>query len=260
MKLSIIKQNGQRVLTTAQLAESYGTDSKVVSKNFTNNKGRYVEGKHFLRLEGDELRAFRKIYELPSNINGLYLWTEKGAWLHAKSLNTDQAWDAYEMLVDEYYKVIELSPKPMSPSELALLQAQNIVTLEKQMNEQGEKLDNIVSILSLDNNDWRNSVNRIINAIVMKLGGGQYYREIRNESYQLLESRGACNLDIRLENRHSKMALRGSSKTAINKVTKLDVIAEDKKLISVYITVIKELAVKYQLNLAKYHLTETAGV
>ncbi|MGE7841394.1 ORF6C domain-containing protein [Lysinibacillus sp. NPDC093712] len=37
----------------------------------------------------------------------LYLWTEKGAWLHAKSLNTDEAWDAYEILVDEYYTVKE---------------------------------------------------------------------------------------------------------------------------------------------------------
>ena len=148
----------------------------------------------------------------------------------------------------------------VSSAELIAMIAQQGLEQERRITVVEEKQDNIVSILSMDVKDWRNQANRIINAIVMKLGGGEYYREVRNESYQLLESRGACNLDIRLENRHSKMALRGSSKTAINKVTKLDVIAEDKKLISVYITVIKELAVKYQLNLAKYQLTETAGV
>ena len=30
----------------------------------------------------------------------LYLWTEKGALLHAKSLNTDKAWEVYDYLVD----------------------------------------------------------------------------------------------------------------------------------------------------------------
>lgn len=146
--------------------------------------------------------------------------------------------------------------KPKTPAELALLQAQNIVALEQKVNKQGEQLDNITGILALTNNDWRNKVNAILNGIAMKLGGGQYYSEIRNESYQLLEDRAGCSLTIRLNNRKAKMALRGSSKTAINKTTALEIIAEDKKLIAVYITVVKELAVKYQLNIAKHHLEE----
>lgn len=146
-------------------------------------------------------------------------------------------------------------PQPMSQAELALLQAQNMVNLERRVEAQEEKLDNITNILSLSTNDWRNDVNKIINAIAGKLGGGQYYKEIRKESYDLLERRAACSLDRRIQNRKSKMALRGQSKSAISKLNALDVIAEDKKLVSVYITVIKELAVKYQLNLSDYHLT-----
>lgn len=149
---------------------------------------------------------------------------------------------------------------PKTQAELIAMLAQHNVEQERRITVVEEKQDNIVSILSLNIRDWRNEVNRIINAIAMKLGGGEYYSEIRNESYELLESRAACNLDIRLQNRRSKMALRGLSHSAIGKVSKLDVIEEDKKLISVYITVIKELAVKYQLNLSKYQLTETAGV
>lgn len=37
----------------------------------------------------------------------LYLWTEKGALLHAKSLNTDKAWEVYDYLVDFYFRVKE---------------------------------------------------------------------------------------------------------------------------------------------------------
>lgn len=87
-ELQITEYKNIRVLTTQQIAEAYGTDSKTISYNFNHNKERYIDGKHFICLSGDELRAFREIHDLPNNLNKLYLWTEKGAFLHAKSLNT----------------------------------------------------------------------------------------------------------------------------------------------------------------------------
>ncbi|QPA60652.1 ORF6C domain-containing protein [Lysinibacillus sphaericus] len=122
-QLQIIVHDNRRVLTTSQIAESYGTDEKLVQQNFSNNKGRYKEGKHFFLLQGSELKTFKDQFEnlglVKKNASSLYLWTEKGAWLHAKSLNTDKAWDSYEMLVDEYYKVIEQTNQ-QDPIELAL--------------------------------------------------------------------------------------------------------------------------------------------
>lgn len=41
----------------------------------------------------------------------LYLWTEKGALLHAKSLNTDRAWEVYDYLVDFYFRAKETEKK-----------------------------------------------------------------------------------------------------------------------------------------------------
>ncbi|OZB90051.1 phage antirepressor KilAC domain-containing protein [Paenibacillus sp. XY044] len=102
----------QRVLTSHQLAEAYGTDNKSISNNFNNNKDRYKRDKHFYVLQGAELKSFKSKSEnlgIAVNANIVYLWTEKGAWMHAKSLNTDQAWEAYEMLVDEYYRVKEVT-------------------------------------------------------------------------------------------------------------------------------------------------------
>ena len=58
-KITPIEQEGQRVLTTAQLAEAYGTDSKVITKNFNRNITRYIESKHFYCLKGDALREFK---------------------------------------------------------------------------------------------------------------------------------------------------------------------------------------------------------
>jgi ribosomal protein L17 len=109
-KLTVVEQNGIRVLTTNQLAEAYGTDVERIQVNFNRNKDRYKETKHFIQLQGEELREFKASYQIDNQLKfapSIYLWTEKGAWLHAKSLNTDEAWEAYELLVDDYYTVKE---------------------------------------------------------------------------------------------------------------------------------------------------------
>ena len=97
--LQPIENNNQRVLTTAQIAEQYETDSSVIQKNFARNKERYIEGKHYYCLTGESLKEFFANVNLSgtnqSKVRTLYLWTEKGALLHAKSLNTDKAWQAY---------------------------------------------------------------------------------------------------------------------------------------------------------------------
>lgn len=128
--LTIIEYKNVRVLTTQQIAEAYGTDAKVVSYNFNHNKDRYIEGKHYICLTGDELRAFRENHDLPSNLNKLYLWTEKGAFLHAKSLNTDKAWEVYDRLVDEYFEKPKL-PSWTMDDKIQILAQGNIELKEK---------------------------------------------------------------------------------------------------------------------------------
>lgn len=105
-ELKITEYKNVRVLTTQQIAEVYEAEDRRIVDNFNRNKSRYQEGKHFICLTGDELRKFRAEtqIEVLQNANRFYLWTEKGAFLHAKSLNTDKAWEAYSNLIDGYYK------------------------------------------------------------------------------------------------------------------------------------------------------------
>lgn len=105
--LQIIEHQNQRVLLTSQLAESYGTDRRVISNNYTRNKERYIEGKHYYLLKGDDLKGFKGCHQIDESLKStsiLYLWTERGAFLHAKSLNTDKAWEVYDSLVEHYFK------------------------------------------------------------------------------------------------------------------------------------------------------------
>lgn len=89
------------------LAECYNTDEKIIQQNFTRNESRFVEGKHYIKLQGAELKEFKTnlLNEEPSllRVNCLYLWTKQGAARHAKMLTTDEAWAVYEELEENYF-------------------------------------------------------------------------------------------------------------------------------------------------------------
>lgn len=113
--LQVLETKGIRVLTTKQIADAYQVAEKLVRRNFENNKDRYEEGKHYIWLTGEELKGFLQTQNLrlqnQSKVRHLYLWTEKGALLHAKSINTDKAWEVYDYLVDHYFRSEEIIRK-----------------------------------------------------------------------------------------------------------------------------------------------------
>ena len=150
--LQVVETNNQRVLTTAQIAEQYETDTRIISNNFNRNEKRYVEGKHYYCLTGDVLREFKANHQfddLRPNTNKFYLWTEKGALMLAKSLNTDKAWQAYECLVDTYFSVREQGQLPQRPDRTKALEVKEM-NARVRMSNQFLKLANAETTLSKD--------------------------------------------------------------------------------------------------------------
>jgi hypothetical protein len=102
---------GARVITTELLAKEFGATEKNLHDNFGNNSSRFAEGVHFFRVSGGELRALKNspdfIGVVKPNTPSLILWTERGVFRHAKALETDEAWQAYERLEDVYFAVRE---------------------------------------------------------------------------------------------------------------------------------------------------------
>ena len=109
-ELQIVEYKGTRILTTAQSAEFLGTDVQLIVNNFNRNKGHYTLGEDYFALEGKEKTEFLK--NLPQNDLGskhakiLYLWTEFGVMLHVKSINTDEAWRAYKIMLRDYFRLV----------------------------------------------------------------------------------------------------------------------------------------------------------
>lgn len=111
-KLIPIEWNSQRIMTTKLVAECYETEERRISENFNRNKERFIEGKHYIKLEGSKLKEFKNQYAssalVSSKTSVLYLWTDKGLLRHAKILDNDKAWEVYEMLEDTYFKTQDI--------------------------------------------------------------------------------------------------------------------------------------------------------
>ncbi|WP_109393641.1 ORF6N domain-containing protein [Proteus terrae] len=122
----------QKVITTESLAVGYGADVKNIQDNFTNNKERFVEGKHYFKLEGNELQEFKSYPDNFGLVNKFarhaYLWTERGASRHAKMLETDQAWDYFELLEETYFTSRKNSGLPVNYIEAL----ENLLQSEKE--------------------------------------------------------------------------------------------------------------------------------
>lgn len=273
-----IQWKGQKVITTAQLAEVYETDVNNVQNNFNRNQERFEEKKHYFLLKGEELKVFKSQVtnsDLPivdKFASQFYLWTHRGASRHCKILDTEKAWEQFDNLEEAYF-----NPQPsinmddLDPdTQLMNLLVRNISKQEleqkrqreeqKRQAEKLEQLDNridaIKEVVSLRPNAWRKDTANIINKMALKAGGYDHIKLIRDESYRILEERMHVVLNIRLTNKKKTMALNNVCKSKLDKLNILDVIADDPKLIEGYISVIKDMAIKYGIADAEDILNE----
>ncbi|EAV3692773.1 ORF6N domain-containing protein [Salmonella enterica] len=104
--LSPITHNQIPVITTELLAQLYGTTAHSITKNHRSNADRFILGKHYYKIVGEELATLRITFgdlQISPKTRSLILWTERGAARHAKMLETDQAWEVFEKLEDCYF-------------------------------------------------------------------------------------------------------------------------------------------------------------
>jgi len=228
--LKVIERKNVRVLTTVQVAELFGTETKVISYNFNYNKERYQEGLHYTVLSGEERKEFlfnnMEIHDGLKHAKFIYLWTEKGAFLHAKSLNTDKAWNAYSQLVDDYFKKVEEAKQPQTTQpDLSGLspQLQFMISMEQKHNALEAKLNMYETkqtsveeaVESLTDNMLATPDSTKVVATIneyarwTRLG----HNEIYNNIYTILKSKHGIDVKQRVENEREKIQTAYINKT-----------------------------------------------
>lgn len=232
-------QNGQAVTSSKRLAENFGKrhdnvirDIEAIRKDVLNFEEMFFES-----TEPDS-------YSRPQKV---YLMNRDGFTLLAMGFTGSEAmqWKIkYIQAFNEMEKKITALPQ-MSQMQIIAAIAQAAAEQEMQIKQLTADVQGIREITALNPIDWRKDSAVLLNKMALKLGGYEHLKDIRAESYRLLDERFGVDLQVRLTNKRRRMADEGICKSKRDKLNQLDVIADDKKLVEGYVAIIKELAIKY---------------
>lgn len=197
-----IKFKDTIVITTKELAKVYNTKENNLQNNFMNHKNQFKEGEHYFKVDGKELKEFKRLVKdidqpLYENIKFapvLYLWSHKGCSRHCKMLDTDEAWEQFDILEENYFnpKVLQLTNEDKAilniihagdnlSRTLAIQEYKNVITepLLNQIEELSplaQKYNIFIDTEGLTNID---TFSKDLN--IKKLGRNNMYKYLRNK-------------------------------------------------------------------------------
>ena len=153
-----------------------------------------------------------------------------------------KAFNDMETYIKKQLDMSNLSPELQLMANLVNNMAKQELA-QKQLNE---KVDSISEIVALNTTDWRKEANALINKVVRVMGNtAEAHKEVRSAIFTEVDRRAGVSLETRLTNKRRRMADEGASKSKRDNLTKVDVISDDKKLVEIYVAVVKEFAIKY---------------
>ena len=180
-----------------------------------------------------------------------YLVTRKGCEMVANKLTGQKGVLFTAAYIEKFHEYEEKLKRPMSPTDLLELQVKALREIENRQDEQTKaiaatnaRIDSIKDAVTLNTQSWREDCRKLIVRIARNMGGYEYIKDVHAEIFKLVDQRGGVSLSIRLANKRARMAAEGVCKSKRDKLTKVDIIADDKKLIEIYTAIVKEMAVK----------------
>lgn len=176
-----------------------------------------------------------------------YKLTKMGCEMVANKLTGEKG----ILFTAEYVKRFnDMESKPMTQAELIAANAMQLVEQERELKAirakqeaQAQELQGMRDVISITSESWRKETTNLINKIAQKRDDD--YMEVRRESYKALDERMGVSVEVRLKKARDRMLERGYSKSQINKLNVLDIIDQDKKLVAGYLSVVKDMAIKY---------------
>lgn len=151
------------------------------------------------------------------------------------------------------YSALDMTQLSPEMQMLKLLTDKAIATeLAQKQQEQHlqlveQKVEGIRELVGINPNQWREDCRGLIVRIANRMGGNEYIRDVNAEVFQQVDERAGVSLATRLTNKRRRMADEGVCKSKRDRLTRVDVIAEDRKLVEIYIKIVRELAVRYEV-------------
>lgn len=241
-QLTIINQNGTLLTDSREVAQMVDKEHSKLLRDIRT----YCE---YLTQSNFGLSEFfiESDYKDPTGRTlPCYLITKKGCEMIANKMTGQKGVLFTAAYVTQFEKMEKALTAPPTDT-LAFLEYTLKAMKEQQqaLSDTNKRIDNIGEIIALNPNSWREDARRLIVKIATKMGGFDYIREVNKEIYRLIDARGGKKLSTRLKFKRQRMADEGVCKSKRDKLTHVDVIADDKSLIELYIAIVKEMSIKY---------------
>lgn len=203
------------------------------------------------KLDSDSFFIESSYEDKNSQIRPCFLITKQGCEMVANKLTGEKGILFTATYVSKFNEMEhQLDTSQLSP-ELQMFNGlfQSLAKQELATKKLETKVDGIREVVALNTIDWRKNARHLINKMAQSRGGFGAYKDVTVEIYQEVERRGKFDLTRRLTNKKQRMALNGDSKSKIDRTNKVDVIADDKRLVEIYIAVVKEFAIRHGIDL-----------
>lgn len=255
-ELQIVKQKNELYVDSREVAEMVGKQHKNLIRDIENYEGVILQSS---KLSLDDY-FIQSTYLGGNNQNYKhYILTKKGCDMVANKMTGAKGTLFTAMYVDAFHKMDEhIKQSQLNVPQTPMQALEMMFSVQKEQQEFNQRIETEVTgirnIVGMETKNWRNDTNKVLGAIAQHLGGGEKHKMIRMEAYKLLEEKGRCKLEQRTNNRKAKMLSKGATKTQINKLSKLDVINDEPRLIEIYISVIKSMAIKYGVDINQFEI------
>lgn len=246
--------DGKPVLTFRDIDAIHHRPDGSARKRFNDNRQRFVEGEDYMKICASEFRTHFDGLSSKAT-EDVYLLTESGYLMIVKSFTDDWAWEVQRKLVKTYFRAKELSaqtPKPMTANEMFAMQAQinleserKLAALEGKVDETNRKFDAVTTFVTsplTDADTWQERMTRHIRRAVEEFGLN--YQQFHAQLYDELERTAGVDLKCRQTRMRNRMFAAGATKTECKNVSKLSIVASDKKLRAMFETILRNEIVR----------------
>lgn len=255
---------GQRVITYDDIARVHDMTRKNVESAYVRHKNELFEGEDYYNLKGEEARKYMasigscNLQEAKKGgIQVVKLFTESGYMILACTFRGEKSAQIRRMLVNSYFKVRELvkentvfekkvaiAMNELRNKQLQILGSQNkmqeaLEELQKKQEDTSRYIKQLDSYFRITMKNWRQAANYVVNT-AYRQDASYSRREYYNEMYSEFEK----DTGVRLKTRQKNMQEKSKEKISV-----LDVIASDKKLIKGFIQVVGAFAMRHHITL-----------
>lgn len=165
----------------------------------------------------------------------------------------------YQLKAKDALAAAFLPKRPNTMAEQLLAQAQFLVEQERRLKaleassaETSQKMDTVRDALdtmvasSITAENWQSQLNRSVRAFCMQTGFD--FHKTFQQFYKETETTAGVKLDVRVKFAKQRLQANGATQAEITAVSKLSIIAKDKKLREIFGNLFNRMVARYKLS------------